>query len=76
MLDSAGVELFADPRVAVGTAWAIEKGTVGTVGFEFPLTVDTWEDTATRSWWVQAYVMPAFGVDRPFAAKKLTGLAR
>lgn len=75
MLDSAGVELFANPRIAAGTAWAIEKGKVGTVGFEFPLTVDVWEDKATRSWWVQAYVVPAFAVDRPFAAKKLTGLA-
>lgn len=75
MLSSAGVDLFANPRVASGTAWAIEAGKVGTVGFESPLTVDVWEDKGTRSWWVQAYVVPAFGVDRPFAAKKLTGLA-
>lgn len=75
MLDSAGVKLFANPRITAGTAWAIESGKVGTVGFELPLTVDVWEDKATRSWWVQAYVVPAFGVDRPFAAKKLTGLA-
>lgn len=75
MLDSAGVGLFANPRVASGTGWAIEQGAVGTVGFEAPLTVDVWEDKATRSWWVQAYVVPALAVDRPFAAKKLTGLA-
>lgn len=76
MLKSANLEgMFANARVTAGTAWAIEKGKVGTVGFEFPLTVDAWEDKATRSWWVQAYVVPAFGVDRPFAAKKLTGLA-
>jgi hypothetical protein len=75
MLDSAGVGLFANPRITSGTAWAIEQGMVGTVGFESPLTVDVWEDKATRSWWVQAYVVPAFGVDRPFAAKKITGLA-
>lgn len=75
MLASAGVELFSNPRVTAGTAWAVEKGAVGTVGFEFPLSVETWEDKATRSWWVQAFVVPAFAVDRPFAAKKLTGLA-
>lgn len=75
MLASAGVEMFTNPRVADGTGWAIETGKVGTVGFEFQLTVDTWEDKSTRSWWVQAYVVPAFAVDRPFAAKKLTGLA-
>ncbi|SIM07962.1 Uncharacterised protein [Mycobacteroides abscessus subsp. abscessus] len=75
MLASAGVGLFANPRITTGTGWAIEKGKVGTIGFEFPLTVDAWEDKATRSWWVQAYVVPAMGIDRPFAAKKLTGLA-
>ncbi|AFM16992.1 hypothetical protein Mycch_2209 [Mycolicibacterium chubuense NBB4] len=75
MLDSAGVGLFANPRITAGTAWAIETAKVGTVGFEFPLTVDVWEEKSTRSYWVQGYVVPAFGVDRPFAAKKLTGLA-
>ena len=75
MLESAGVGLFANPRITAGTAWAVEHGMVGTVGFEWPLTVDVWEDKPTRSWWVQAYVVPAFAVDRPFAAKKLTGLA-
>lgn len=75
MLASAGLALFSNARVTAGTAWAIEKGAVGTVGFEAPLTVDVWEDKATRSWWVQSWVVPALGVDRPFAAKKLTGLA-
>ncbi|MDC8982166.1 hypothetical protein PR370_06075 [Mycobacterium marinum] len=76
MLTSAGIEsMFSNPRVTAGTAWAVERGMVGTVGFEWPLTVDVWEDKSTRSWWVQAYVVPAFAVDRPFAAKKLTGLA-
>ena len=75
MLTSAGLKMFANPRVAAGTGWTVESGKVGTVGFEFPLTVDAWEDKATRSWWVQAYVVPAMGVDRPYAAKKLTGLA-
>ncbi|MHA7661848.1 major capsid protein [Mycolicibacterium sp. HS_4_1] len=75
MLDSAGVGLFANPRIDPGVGWAIQSGQVGTIGFEAPLTVDVWEDKATRSWWVQAYVIPAMGVDRPYAAKKITGLA-
>lgn len=75
MLASAGVTMYANPRIAPGVGWAVESGQVGTVGFESPLTVDVWEDKATRSWWVQSYVVPAMGVDRPFAAKKLTGLA-
>lgn len=75
MLESAGLQLFSNPRIAAGTAWCVESGAVGTVGFESPLTIDTWVDKATRSWFVQAYVVPALACDRPYAAKKLTGLA-
>ena len=75
LADLVGVSLFANPRIAAGTAWAVEQGAVGTVGFEQPLSIDTWEDKATRSWWVQAWVVPALAVDRPYAAKKITGLA-
>lgn len=75
MLKSAGVELFSNPRVTAGVGWAIQSGQVGTIGFEAPLTVDTWDDRATRSRWVQAYAVPAIAVDRPYAAKKLIGLA-
>lgn len=71
MLKSAGVELFSNARIEAGIAWAVQAGQVGTVGFEEPLTVDVWDDKATRSTWVQSYVVPAFGVDRPFAAKKI-----
>lgn len=74
MLKSAGVSLFSNPRIAAGTAWAIQSGQVGTVGFERSLTVDTWDDRSVRAKWVQAYVVPAFAVDRPYAAKKITNL--
>lgn len=75
MLKSAGVSLFANPRVTAGTAWAVQAGAVGTVGFEAPLTVDKWDDRSTRSTWVQTYCVPGFAIDRPYAAKKITGLA-
>ncbi|CAM3129232.1 hypothetical protein DFJ75_1699 [Williamsia muralis] len=74
MLKSAGVGLFSNPRIASGTAWAIKSGEVGTVGFEKPLTIDSWDDRSTRSRWIQAYCVPAFAVDKPYAAKKITGL--
>ncbi|MFT8180080.1 Uncharacterised protein [Mycobacteroides abscessus subsp. abscessus] len=73
-LKSAGLRMVSNPRIPAGIAYACQKGMVGTIGFEAPLTVDIWEDKATRSTWVQAYVVPAFGVDRPYAAKKLAGL--
>jgi hypothetical protein len=74
MLKSAGLEMFSNPRIPAGTAFTVESGKVGTVGFEAPLTIDVWDDRSTRSTWVQAYAVPAFGVDRPHAAKKITGL--
>ena len=40
-----------------------------------PLTVEVYDDRSTRSMWVQAYAVPAFAVDRPYAAKKITGLS-
>jgi hypothetical protein len=75
MLASAGLELVVNPRIPAGTGFTVQAGMVGTVGFEAPLTVDIWDDRSTRSTWVQAYAVPAFAVDRPYAAKKLTGLA-
>jgi hypothetical protein len=48
---------------------------VGIVGFEVPLTVEVWDDRHIQSTWVQGFVKPAFGVDRPYALKKLTGLS-
>jgi hypothetical protein len=75
VLESAGLTMVSNPRIADGTAYVVQSGQVGTIGYEFGLSVDTWEDKATRSWICQAYVVPAFAVDRPYAAKRLTGLA-
>lgn len=71
MLKSAGLEMFANPRIPEGEAYVVEQGMAGTVGFEAPLTVDVWDDRSTRSTWVQAYAVPAFAVDRPYAAKRI-----
>jgi hypothetical protein len=75
MLKSAGLEMFANPRVTAGVAYVCERAAVGTVGFEFPLNVHIWPEPSTRSTWVQGYVVPAFAVDRPFALKKLTSIS-
>lgn len=77
MLASAGFTegMFVNPRLPAGTVYVCQAGNVGTVGFEVPLTVETWRDPGTRSWWVQAFAVPAFAVDRPFAAKKISGLS-
>lgn len=75
VLTSFGLELFVSPRMTAGVAYAVQKGEVGTVGFEKPLTVETYDDRAHRARWVQAYCVPAFAVDQPYRAKKITGLA-
>lgn len=76
MLTSAGFAegIFVSPRIPAGTAYVCRKGFVGVVAFETPLTVESWREPKTRMWRVQAFVGPAFAVDRPFAAKAITGL--
>ncbi|MDT5007137.1 MAG: hypothetical protein QOJ24_4313 [Mycobacterium sp.] len=67
--------MFANPSIPTGTAFVAQGGMVGTVGFESALTVEVYDDRSTRSRWAQAYAAPAFAVDRPYAAKKITGLS-
>lgn len=77
-LQSAGFTngLFTNPRVPRGTAWAVEQGGVGTIGWESAgLVVDVIDDRHTRSKWVQAYAVPAIAIDRPYAAKQIVGLS-
>jgi hypothetical protein len=76
MLKSAGFTegMFVSARLPAGTVFVCQKGMVGFVGFERPLVVESWREAKTRSWWVQAYAGPAFAVDRPYAAKKITGV--
>jgi hypothetical protein len=73
-LESAGLELVSNVKVAVGTAYLAEKGAVGIVGFEAPLTVNSWPDYETRSTIVQGWAVPAFAVTHPFRVKRLTGI--
>jgi hypothetical protein len=75
VLKSAGLTMYSNPRLTDGTAYMVQGGMVGVVGWEFGLTTESWMDQAIRSWRVQAFAVPAFAVDRPFACKKLTGLA-
>ncbi|MEV6096036.1 major capsid protein [Nocardia sp. NPDC051981] len=74
MLKSAGVGLFPSLRIGPGSAYVLAEGQAGVIGFERVLTVDTWDDRSTRSKWVQAYAVPAFAPDKPYALKKLIGL--
>lgn len=74
VLDSLGISVFSYPLQPAGTAWVVERGQVGVIGFEQPLKTETWREPNRRTSWVQAYAVPAIAVNKPFKAKKLTGL--
>jgi hypothetical protein len=77
-LESAGFTngLYSNPRIPAGTAFAAQMGQVGVVGYESAgLVVEVYDDRSTRSRWVQAFAVVSFAVDRPYAAKKITGLS-
>ena len=67
--------MYTNPRLTDGTAYMVQKGMVGIVAWEHGLTVESWIDQSIRSWRTNAFAVPAFAVDRPFACKKLTGLS-
>ncbi len=77
MLASAGFTkgMFVSPRLPVGTAYAVVDGGVGVCGFEVGLEVQTWTEYNTKSWICQAFCVPAIAIDRPYAAKAITGLS-
>jgi hypothetical protein len=74
VLKSSGLELVTSTRIDLNSAYALEKGRAGQVGFEVPLTADVIDDRHSRCKWVQTYIVPAFAVDRPFAIKRITGV--
>ncbi|BBZ58778.1 hypothetical protein [Mycolicibacterium monacense] len=76
MLDSLGVAMFSYVHLTPGTAWVVQRGQVGLCGFEQTLRPETWREPKNRTSWVQSYAVPAFAVNKPHCAKKLTGLAR
>lgn len=71
MLKSAGLEMFVSARVPEDDAYVMQKANLGVVGFEVPLTVEVYDDREHRQRWVQAYAVPAFAPDRPYAAKRI-----
>lgn len=74
MLTSAGLMMFENARVAQGIGYVVQSGQAGTLGFEKPLTVETWREPRNKTTYVQAYAHMSFAVDKPYAVKKLTGL--
>lgn len=68
-------EMISTPRVAAGTAFALESGTTGEMKLEVGLSTETWREAGTRRTWSQSFVAPVFAVTNPYSVRKLTGLA-
>ncbi len=75
MLESAGLTMHVNARIASGTAYLTQSGMAGAVGFEAPLQVVVTDQPRNKSKLLQVFAVPAFAVDKPHAVKRLTGLA-
>ncbi|HOB49712.1 MAG TPA: hypothetical protein PKK01_10430 [Mycobacterium sp.] len=75
MLESCGLTMHVNARIADGTAYLVKSGLTGIVGFESPLQVVVTDQPRTKSKLLQVFVVPAFGVDKPHNTIRLTGLA-
>lgn len=71
VLASTGLDIFAHMLVPENTVYVVQRGQVGVVAFDQPLTVSVTRFEERRTTRVTAFVEPAIGVTRPFAAKRL-----
>lgn len=74
VLASSGVTLRVSNRVPAGTAYGVQRGMVGEMRVEKPLTTETWREERTQRTWFQSDVRPVFYVTNPYGVVKLTGL--
>lgn len=75
-LASVGIkEHFSFPTIPNGTAYVVERGKPGIIGFEHPLDTETWRDPHTRNNFVQSWCQPVWAINKPHCCIKLTGLA-
>ncbi|WP_030171777.1 MULTISPECIES: major capsid protein [Actinomycetes] len=75
VLKAAGIDTVkTSTLVPRGTAYMVEKGKAGKLGFERPLNTEKYDDRATRSTWFQSFAVPAFAVNKPGAVRKITGI--
>ncbi|ERG63532.1 hypothetical protein L332_03580 [Agrococcus pavilionensis RW1] len=72
---SYGLTFQASNRVAAGTAYALERGQVGEIRVEKPLTTETIPERQTQRTWVQVDSRFVQVVTNPFSVFKVTGLA-
>jgi hypothetical protein len=75
LADTGINNVWVTNRKAGGSAYFLAAGQVGELGYEMPLTTETWRDKDGRQGdWFQSFVLPIMYVTDPFAILEVTGL--
>jgi hypothetical protein len=75
LADSGITNVWVTNRKAQGSAYFLAAGMVGEIGYEVPLSTETWRDKDGRQGdWFQSFVLPIVYVTDPFAILEVTGL--
>ena len=74
LADSGIAPPWITNRQTVGNVKWLARGQVGELGYELPLSTETWRDgDGKQQDWFQAYVLPIMYVTDPFAILETTG---
>jgi hypothetical protein len=72
--DSGITGVWVTNRKAAGSVYWLAQRQVGELGYEVPLSTETWRDKDGRQQdWYQSYVLPIMYVTDPFAILETTG---
>jgi hypothetical protein len=77
LLADGGINgVWVTNRKTAGSIYWLARGQVGELGYEVPLSTETWRDKdGKQQTWYQSYVLPIMYVTDPFAILETTGHA-
>jgi hypothetical protein len=74
--DSGITDVWVTNRKAAGSVYWLAEGQVGELGYELPLSTETWRDKDGKQQdWFQSFVLPVMYVTDPYAIMETTGHA-
>jgi hypothetical protein len=76
LADSGITDIWVTNRKAAGSVYWLAQRQVGELGYEVPLSTETWRDPEGKQQdWYQSFVLPIVYVTDPFAILETTGHA-
>jgi hypothetical protein len=77
ILQDSGINgVWVTNRKAAGTVYWLSQGNVGELGYEVPLSTETWRDKdGKQQTWYQSFLLPIVYVTDPYAILETTGHA-